>query len=517
MVDWVQKTIAEDPMLAKVFLDLYLQDGVKPPVWLEDFAKERKQADLGKAEKRGFQAVLNELGFNSGRPDGVIGTKSIAAIKAFQKTYGLEETGELDTTTQFMLDYAEETGGKAVAVRIGRQQDPRKETTPGVVEPQRGSWEKTNDIASRLMRDLMKDFGLTRTQASAFVGNLAHESGNFKQLQEIKPLVKGSKGGWGFAQWTGARRKAFEAWADEMGLDPRSYEANYGYLKRELSAKDPIIMNMGVNTIKNLQKTTTLGQATKLVMDSFLRPSAEHAGLDSRISYAKQFSGKNIDEEVFTPNQETFSVSDKNLSGAPLTSPRPRQRPIVPGEGGGEGVGGLTVMKSSKTLGRTSLPDPKNLGMIGGVKDAASGTVWQGFGSSGMAHDPTYKDYSQLFREYTTTKKAGYVAVGKTQDGQAVYAAPDYAKDKQGNYLMVNKVDAVNMARQMGSLIPEREWVKSLYGQAKLIPMQIQSIYKTPGSTGDSVLYTQKVNEVMKKLGYTGGLVAHGKEFFWLK
>lgn len=88
--------------------------------------------------------------------------------------------------------------------------------------------------APGVMRQLMADFNLTREQAAGIVGNLGHESAGFRQMQEQKPMIPGSRGGWGWAQWTGPRRRAFEAWVKEKGLDPKSDEANYGFLRHEL-------------------------------------------------------------------------------------------------------------------------------------------------------------------------------------------------------------------------------------------------------------------------------------------
>lgn len=141
------------------------------------------------------------------------------------------------------------------------------------------------DMSNKLTKDLMKDFDLTKEQASAFVGNLAVESMDFKQLQEMKPLVEGSKGGFGFAQWTGDRRVAFEKWSKKNDLDPRSYEANYGYLKKELSSKDPVIGNIGVNTISKLKETNSIEEATTLVSEYYLRPGVPH--LDRRQAKSK--------------------------------------------------------------------------------------------------------------------------------------------------------------------------------------------------------------------------------------
>lgn len=92
--------------------------------------------------------------------------------------------------------------------------------------------------APGIMRDLMRDFDLDVEEAAAILGNLGHESGGFRFLQEKKPLVPGSRGGWGWAQWTASRRRAFEAWVAARNLDPSSDEANYGFLVEELRGSE---------------------------------------------------------------------------------------------------------------------------------------------------------------------------------------------------------------------------------------------------------------------------------------
>lgn len=54
-----------------------------------------------------------------------------------------------------------------------------------------------------IMALLMRDFPLGLEDAAAILGNLGHESGGLVQLQELKPVVAGSRGGYGWAQWTG--------------------------------------------------------------------------------------------------------------------------------------------------------------------------------------------------------------------------------------------------------------------------------------------------------------------------
>jgi hypothetical protein len=93
--------------------------------------------------------------------------------------------------------------------------------------------------APAIMRRLMADFDLTDIQAAAILGNLGQESAGLTAFQEVNPTIKGSRGGWGWAQWTGPRRVAFEKYCKRLGLDPKADTANYAYLWRELSGHQP--------------------------------------------------------------------------------------------------------------------------------------------------------------------------------------------------------------------------------------------------------------------------------------
>ena len=89
-----------------------------------------------------------------------------------------------------------------------------------------------------LMGKLLADFPIDGDDAAAIAGNAGHESLGFTKLQEMKPTVKGSRGGWGWFQWTGSRRKQFEAYCARHGYDPASDEANYKWLFIELSTTE---------------------------------------------------------------------------------------------------------------------------------------------------------------------------------------------------------------------------------------------------------------------------------------
>lgn len=138
-----------------------------------------------------------------------------------------------------------------------------------------------SSVGSRLMRDLQRDFGLTRYQAAGVVGNLDHESAGFASLQEINPLVDGSRGGYGYAQWTGPRRRAFEAWAAQRGLSLASYEANYGFLKHELTNTSERAV------LPPLRRARDVVEATIIFQNKFLRPGIPHTA--SRIERARRY------------------------------------------------------------------------------------------------------------------------------------------------------------------------------------------------------------------------------------
>jgi Phage tail lysozyme len=139
----------------------------------------------------------------------------------------------------------------------------------------------SDQTGTMVAQRLEKDFGLSPAAAAGFAGNLAHESGNFKTLQEINPTVAGSRGGFGWAQWTGPRRKQFESWASQNGLDPASPEANYGFLKNELQGSEG-------GVLAKLQGVTDPAVAAQIVSQNYLRPGIPH--MDSRIQYANKIA-----------------------------------------------------------------------------------------------------------------------------------------------------------------------------------------------------------------------------------
>lgn len=126
---------------------------------------------------------------------------------------------------------------------------------------------------------LEADLSITKEQACGIFGNLGTETGGFTALQEKRPVIAGSRGGYGWMQWTGPRRRKYEDWCKKNTLDPAADETNYQYLVFETKTDEK-------HSLEQLRKTTTIEAATETFMKQNLRPGAPH--LENRISWAKQ-------------------------------------------------------------------------------------------------------------------------------------------------------------------------------------------------------------------------------------
>ena len=111
--------------------------------------------------------------------------------------------------------------------------------------------------------------------------------GGFKQLQEKKPLIPGSRGGYGYAQWTGPRRTEFEAWSKARGLDPSSHEANAGFVEHELSGKYAHVVRKlrGASGVEEASRITHRDYETPADVQG---PNPSYASAGGRLRYARQ-------------------------------------------------------------------------------------------------------------------------------------------------------------------------------------------------------------------------------------
>lgn len=168
------------------------------------------------------------------------------------------------------------------------------------------------DKAKVYMPRLMKDLVLTKEQAAGIFGNIGGETGGFAALQEKKPTVAGSKGGYGWLQWTGPRRKKFEAWCKTNSLNPAADETNYRYLIEETLTDEG-------HSLIQLRKTKTIEAATETFMSQNLRPGIPN--LAGRINYAKQAALAVQDVKKDTAQNTTVAGAIVVGTGTVLATP----------------------------------------------------------------------------------------------------------------------------------------------------------------------------------------------------
>jgi hypothetical protein len=132
--------------------------------------------------------------------------------------------------------------------------------------------------APGIMRDLIRDLGLSTTQAAGVLGNIGWECGGFKQLQEQNPVM-GGRGGLGWCQWTASRRVDFEKWLAQKNVNYQDDDANYGFLLKELrTTQSP--------SVSAIRRVGDIETATSEFMRVFERPATRYAHLEGRVSLA---------------------------------------------------------------------------------------------------------------------------------------------------------------------------------------------------------------------------------------
>lgn len=168
------------------------------------------------------------------------------------------------------------------------------------------------------MRDLMRDFSpLADFQAAGAVGNGGGESGGFTIAQEggIQP----PHGGWGGFQWTGPRRRDYEAFITAHGGDMHSerdalnYDMMYGMLKKELEGPEHA-------TILALRQTKDVAEATKMFMLKFERPGVPH--YEGRVRWSQMALDAYSAEQL-----EIWKNPDIQVAQQPAKLPMPSALP----------------------------------------------------------------------------------------------------------------------------------------------------------------------------------------------
>ena len=185
------------------------------------------EAELAKSRIRNAQEMTDM--FNSGLQDAIDDAKEKMAknlgVDASSINLSPTELANIKSgyTEKFSKDHANELSEAREATRAAEK--------PSIALSAGKSFDAQ---APAVMKNLMADFDLSKEQASGIVGNLGHESAGLTAGIQEGGVTQG-RGGLGWAQWTGPRRKAFEAYLAETGQPATDPSANYGFLKRELT------------------------------------------------------------------------------------------------------------------------------------------------------------------------------------------------------------------------------------------------------------------------------------------
>lgn len=168
------------------------------------------------------------------------------------------------------------------------------------------------DMAGTIRQGLISR-GLAPHLADAAILNFQDESGLNPGINEQNPIVAGSRGGYGLYQLTGPRRREYEAFAAQRGVNPADVDAQLDFFMGELAGSE-------ASAGKKFLSSPDTASAAQVLVNDFLRPAAEHRQSRSakygRVATTPQEAiakvspqgGATILPGQFTPSQDANSV-----------------------------------------------------------------------------------------------------------------------------------------------------------------------------------------------------------------
>ena len=156
--------------------------------------------------------------------------------------------------------------------------------------------------------------GMPEHIADGFIMNFDDESNFDPGINEIAPLVPGSRGGFGLSQWTGPRRRALEAFAAERGVPVDDVDLQLDFLMSELQGPEKAAW-------EKISGAQNAGEAGAAIVNHFLRPAEEH-----RASREAEYLG--MGGAPVTPQSGGMDIGSLvGLASDPMASPA--QKAIV--------------------------------------------------------------------------------------------------------------------------------------------------------------------------------------------
>jgi len=150
-----------------------------------------------------------------------------------------------------------------------------------------------SDKIKKYILNRLKEEGFSNEAAISFIGNLSHESSNFKKFTEGAVNINNTKGV-GIAQWTDnpskgdMRGQAFLSWMEKRDYKKNSLEGNVNYLINEMkngyysSGKDGVgkkstPFTNGLN-YDNIKKISNINDGVNKITAGFFRPAYNKRG-----------------------------------------------------------------------------------------------------------------------------------------------------------------------------------------------------------------------------------------------
>lgn len=148
--------------------------------------------------------------------------------------------------------------------------------------------------------------GLSEAQAKGIVANMIAESGLNPGVNEAAPVVPGSRGGYGLNQWTGPRRRAYEAFAADRGADLADWNTQLDFTLHELQTTEK-------GAYAALMAAGDPVSAARAYSERFLRPGVPH--MDKRLAEAARLGGVPVAANGLAPPSP--AMPQQNALAAP--------------------------------------------------------------------------------------------------------------------------------------------------------------------------------------------------------
>lgn len=278
----------------------------------------------------------------------------------------------------------------------------------------------TGDMAGTIRQGLISR-GLAPHLADAAILNFQDESGLNPGINEQNPIVAGSRGGYGLYQLTGPRRREYEAFAAQRGVNPADVDAQLDFFMGELAGSEAAAG-------KKFLSSPDTASAAQVLVNDFLRPAAEHRQSRSA-KYGRVATTPQEAIEMVSQPSDALVIADGNgnfndrwNAGAvtpevPAVAPTPAPSPAV-----------ASALMPQQATGPSESLLAQNDMMLGGalspsgsspVAQALSGYFPDAPGSSPQGGNNQMANIARILGSPYASNEAKQVAMGMYQQQQA--------------------------------------------------------------------------------------------------